>query len=144
MGARRLLGDQWGLSVGDYWLSLKTGVWPMVALGAIALIRAHLGAEAAVPAFKREPRRDRAAFRAAHGKTARWHLVAAMDTLSSRPSPMMRAVVDIKTSISTTRIDFRSIDMTLASRRAIPNVTMTMQRTIKNLLRSSPASRCAR
>jgi hypothetical protein len=53
--------------------------------------------------------------------------------------------VDIKTSIINHEDSISvSIDMTLASDVHIPNVTMMMQRTIKNSSRSSPASRCGR
>jgi uncharacterized alkaline shock family protein YloU len=61
--------------------------------------------------------------------------VAAMDTLVKQAIAHDEGVVDIKTAIINHEDSISvSIDMTLASDVHIPNVTMMMQRTIKNFI----------
>ncbi len=136
LGAVAYLGDRLGLSLGDWRLTLKSGLWPMVVIGVIALTVLVWGLKLMALAFKREPRQDRASVSVQHTENGSVRIsVAAMDTLVKQAIAHDEGVVDIKTAIINHEDSISvSIDMTLASDVHIPNVTMMMQRTIKNFI----------
>jgi len=136
LGVIAYYGDRLGLTLGDYRLTLKAGVWPAVVLGVIALIALVWGLKLLSLAFKREPRRDRSSVSVQNTENGSVRIsVDAMDTLVKQAIAHDEGVVDIKTSIINHEDSISvSIDMTLASDVHIPNVTMMMQRTIKNFI----------
>ena len=136
LGVMAYYGDALGLTVGDYRISLRGGVWPAVLAGAVALVALIWGLKLLAMAFKREPRNDRQSVSVQHTENGSVRIsVAAMDTLVKQAIAHDEGVVDIKTAIINHEDSISvSIDMTLASDVHIPNVTMMMQRTIKNFI----------
>lgn len=136
LGAVAYFGDRLGLSLGDWRLTLKPGWGPALVIGVIALAVLVWGLKLMALAFKREPRQDRASVSVQHTENGSVRIsVAAMDTLVKQAIAHDEGVVDIKTAIINHEDSISvSIDMTLASDVHIPNVTMMMQRTIKNFI----------
>lgn len=136
LGVVAYFGDTMGVSMGAYKLSLKPGVWPAVVAGAAALIVLVWGLKILSLSFKRAPKQDRASVSVQHTENGSVRIsVAAMDTLVKQAIAHDEGVVDIKTAIINHEDSISvSIDMTLASDVHIPNVTMMMQRTIKNFI----------
>lgn len=136
LGAVAYFGDRLGLTLGDMRLTLRPGLWPAVVIGVIALAALVWGLKLMALAFKREPRKDRASVSVQHTENGSVRIsVAAMDTLVKQAIAHDEGVVDVKTAIINHEDSISvSIDMTLASDVHIPNVTMMMQRTIKNFI----------
>jgi uncharacterized alkaline shock family protein YloU len=136
LGAVAYFGDRLGLTLGDLRLTLRPGLWPAVVVGVIALAALVWGLKLMALAFKREPRQDRASVSVQHTENGSVRIsVAAMDTLVKQAIAHDEGVVDVKTAIINHEDSISvSIDMTLASDVHIPNVTMMMQRTIKNFI----------
>jgi uncharacterized alkaline shock family protein YloU len=136
LGAIAYFGDKFRLSVGNYALSLKAGPWPAAAIGLIALIVLIWALKLLALSLKREPRQDRGSVSVQHTENGSVRIsVAAMDTLVKQAIAHDEGVVDIKTAIVNHEDSISvNIDMTLASDVHIPNVTMMMQRTIKNFI----------
>ncbi len=136
LGVMAYYGDALGLTLGDMRISLRGGVWPSLLAGVIALIVLIWGLKLLSMAFKREPRNDRQSVSVQHTENGSVRIsVAAMDTLVKQAIAHDEGVVDIKTAIINHEDSISvSIDMTLASDVHIPNVTMMMQRTIKNFI----------
>ncbi len=128
--------NQLEIRLGDYILNLEHGVLWVVLIGVIALIALIWGLKLLSLAFKREPKLDRSSVSVQHTENGSVRIsVAAMDTLVKQAIAHDEGVVDIKTSIINHEDSISvSIDMTLASDVHIPNVTMTMQRSIKNFI----------
>ena len=116
LGVVAYYGDQLGLTLGDYRLTLKSGVWPAVVLGVIALIALVWGLKLLALAFKREPRRDRSSVSVQNTENGSVRIsVAAMDTLVKQAIAHDEGVVDIKTSIIIgIRIDTTIINITIS------------------------------
>ncbi len=136
LGAIAYFGDKFKLSVGNYALSLKAGPWPVAAIGLIALIVLIWALKLLALSLKREPRQDRGSVSVQHTENGSVRIsVAAMDTLVKQAIAHDEGVVDIKTAIVNHEDSISvNIDMTLASDVHIPNVTMMMQRAIKNFI----------
>ncbi len=136
LGVAAYLGDRLVLTAGSYKVQLYSGLWPALAVGVVALIVLIWGLKLLSLAFKREPRMDRSSVSVQHTENGSVRIsVAAMDTLVKQAIAHDEGVVDIKTSIINHEDSISvSIDMTLASDVHIPNVTMLMQRSIKNFI----------
>ena len=128
--------DQLAVNVGSVPYSLAEGVWPILIVDAIALVVLIWGLKLLSLAFKRPPRMDRSRVSVQNSENGSVRIsVAAMDTLVKQAIAHDEGVVDIKTSIINHEDSISvSIDMTLASDVHIPNVTMMMQRSIKNFI----------
>jgi uncharacterized alkaline shock family protein YloU len=136
LGVAAYLGDKLVLTAGSYKVQLYSGLWPALAAGVVALIVLIWSLKLLSLAFKREPRMDRSSVSVQHTENGSVRIsVAAMDTLVKQAIAHDEGVVDIKTSIINHEDSISvSIDMTLASDVHIPNVTMMMQRSIKNFI----------
>jgi uncharacterized alkaline shock family protein YloU len=136
LGAVTYYGDRLTLTIAGFAVTLKSGVWPAVVLGVVALIALIWALKLLALAFKTEPRQDRSSVSVQHTDNGSVRVsVAAMDTLVKQAIGRDEGVVDIKTAIINHEDSISvNIDMTLASDVHIPNVTMMMQRTIKNFI----------
>lgn len=137
LGVVAYAGNQLQIRLGDYTLTMYNhGVLAVLLVGVIALIVLLWGLKLLALAFKREPRLDRSSVSVQHTEDGSVRIsVAAMDTLVKQAIAHDEGVVDVKTSIINHEDSISvSIDMTLASDVHIPNVTMMMQRSIKNFI----------
>jgi uncharacterized alkaline shock family protein YloU len=136
LGVAVYFRDQLAVRVSGIAYGLKEGVWPVLIIDAIALIVLIWGLKLLSLAFKRPPRMDRSSVSVQNSENGSVRIsVAAMDTLVKQAIAHDEGVVDIKTSIINHEDSISvSIDMTLASDVHIPNVTMMMQRSIKNFI----------
>jgi len=137
LGVVAYAGNQLQIRLGDYTLTMYNhGVLAVLLVGVIALIVLLWGLKLLALAFKREPRIDRSSVSVQHTEDGSVRIsVAAMDTLVKQAIAHDEGVVDVKTSIINHEDSISvSIDMTLASDVHIPNVTMMMQRSIKNFI----------
>ena len=136
LGVISYAGNQLELTIGSYKATLGTSVWLVVLVGVLALAALIWGLKLLSLAFKRPPRMDRSSVSVQNSENGSVRIsVAAMDTLVKQAIAHDEGVVDIKTSIINHEDSISvSIDMTLASDVHIPNVTMMMQRSIKNFI----------
>ena len=136
LGVISYAGNQLELTIGSYKATLGTSVWLVVLVGVIALIALCWALKLLSLSFKRPPRMDRSSVSVQNSENGSVRIsVAAMDTLVKQAIAHDEGVVDIKTSIINHEDSISvSIDMTLASDVHIPNVTMMMQRSIKNFI----------
>ena len=124
------------ISLLGYTLRLGDGVWPMVALSVIAAVLLVWSVRLVVLAFRREPKLDKGSVSVQNTENGAVRIsVQAMDTLVKQAIGEADGVEDIKTSIVNHEDSISvNIDMTLRSDVHIPNVTMLMQRSIKNFI----------
>ena len=136
LGVISYAGNNAQLTIGGYKATIGTGVWLVVLVGVLALAVLIWGLKLLSLAFKRPPRMDRSSVSVQNSENGSVRIsVAAMDTLVKQAIAHDEGVVDIKTSIINHEDSISvSIDMTLASDVHIPNVTMMMQRSIKNFI----------
>ncbi len=136
LGVVSYTGNNVVLTIAGYDANIGKGVWWVVLVGVIALIALSWALKLLSLAFKREPRTDRSSVSVQNSENGSVRIsVAAMDTLVKQAIAHDEGVVDIKTSIINHEDSISvSIDMTLASDVHIPNVTMMMQRSIKNFI----------
>lgn len=136
LGVISYAGNDAQLTIRGYKATIGTGVWWVVLVGVIALIALSWALKLLSLSFKREPRMDRSSVSVQNSENGSVRIsVAAMDTLVKQAIAHDEGVVDIKTSIINHEDSISvSIDMTLASDVHIPNVTMMMQRSIKNFI----------
>lgn len=136
LGIVSYAGNRLQLTLGSYAITLRQGVWWVVLVGVIALVALGWALKLLSLSFKREPRTDRSSVSVQNSENGSVRIsVAAMDTLVKQAIAHDEGVVDIKTSIINHEDSISvSIDMTLASDVHIPNVTMMMQRSIKNFI----------
>ena len=138
LGVMLYFRDQFQVSIANHPdpYKLTPGIIPGLAIGLIALIVLIWGFKILSLSFKRPPRMDRSSVSVQNSENGSVRIsVAAMDTLVKQAIAHDEGVVDIKTSIINHEDSISvSIDMTLASDVHIPNVTMMMQRSIKNFI----------
>ena len=136
LGIVSYTGNDVKLVIRGYDAVLVKNIWFVVLIGVLALVALVWGLKLMSLAFKRPPRLDRSSVSVQNSENGSVRIsVAAMDTLVKQAIAHDEGVVDIKTSIINHEDSISvSIDMTLASDVHIPNVTMMMQRSIKNFI----------
>ncbi len=124
------------LTLMGYRISLGEGVWPMVALAVIAAVLLVWSVQMIRLALRREPSVEKGSVSVQNTENGAVRIsVQAMDTLVKQAIGQADGVEEIKTSIVNHEDSISvNIDMTLRSDVHIPNVTMLMQRSIKNFI----------
>ena len=124
------------ISLLGYTLRLGDGVWPMVIMAVIAAVLLVWSIRLIVLSFRREPKLDKGSVSVQNTENGAVRIsVQAMDTLVKQAIGEADGVEDIRTSIVNHEDSISvNIDMTLRSDVHIPNVTMLMQRSIKNFI----------
>ncbi len=112
------------------------GVLSYVALGLLMVILLVWPVRLIMISCRREPKTDKSSVSIQHTEDGAVRVsVAAMDTLVKQAIVQTEGVVDLKTKIINHEDSITvKIDMTLEADVHIPNVTMRMQRSIKNFI----------
>lgn len=128
--------DSFQFTIMGYTLSLRDGVWTLVILYALAAILLAWSVKVIMLAFRREPKVDKSSVSVQNTENGSVRVsVQAMDTLVKQAIGHQEGVADIHTSIVNHEDSITvKIEMTLMSDVHIPNITMLMQRSIKNYI----------
>lgn len=112
------------------------GVLSYVALGLLIVILLVWPVRLIMISCRREPKMDKSSVSIQHTEDGAVRVsVAAMDTLVKQAIAQTEGVVDLKTRIVNYEDSITvKIDMTLEADAHIPNITMRMQRSIKNFI----------
>ena len=112
------------------------GVLSYVALGLLIVILLVWPVRLIMISCRREPKMDKSSVSIQHTEDGAVRVsVAAMDTLVKQAIAQTEGVVDLKTRIVNHEDSITvKIDMTLEADAHIPNITMRMQRSIKNFI----------
>lgn len=124
------------IAVMGYHLRLGDGVKPMVALAILAAALLAWSVRLIVLALRHDPKIDKSSVSVQNTENGAVRIsVQAMDTLVKQAIGEADGVEQIKTSVINHEDSISvNIDMTLRSDVHIPNVTMLMQRSIKNFI----------
>ncbi len=115
---------------------LGDGGWPVVWLAVLCALALIWSVRVLMIALEREPRSDRTSVAVQHSENGSVRIsLAAMDTLVRRAIGEAEGIVEVKTGIINHEDSISvTVEMTLESDVHIPNITMLMQRSIKNFI----------
>lgn len=115
---------------------LGDGGWPVVWLAVLCALALIWSVRVLMIALAREPRSDRTSVAVQHSENGSVRIsLAAMDTLVRRAIGEAEGIVEVKTGIINHEDSISvTVEMTLESDVHIPNITMLMQRSIKNFI----------